>query len=159
MKQPTIRRMNPADREAVIQILVDSDPWKRLGYSRTDWDQMLTPLPAGRDSYVLETDGTVAGVAILRPQFLMGDYLELFGVADRARERGLGSRLLAHVESIVFGRTKNLFVCVSDFNQTARAFYRKHSYQEIGSIPNFLIQGSAEILLRKTSGPARKAHG
>jgi ribosomal-protein-alanine N-acetyltransferase len=45
---------------------------------------------------------------------------------------------------------------VSDFNEPARAFYQKHGYQEIGPMPNFLIPGSAEMLLRKTAGPARQ---
>jgi ribosomal protein S18 acetylase RimI-like enzyme len=44
---------------------------------------------------------------------------------------------------------------VSDFNEQARAFYKKHGYQEIGPMPNFLIPGSAEMLLRKTAGPVR----
>jgi len=63
--------------------------------------------------------------------------------------------MLAQIESLVFGRTKNMFACVSDFNEPARAFYRRQGYQEIGPMPNFLIPGSAELLLRKTAGPAR----
>jgi len=98
----------------------------------------------------------VAGIAVVRQKFLIGDYLELFGVADWARGKGLGGRLLAYAEAAVFARTKNLFVCVSDFNDQARHFYKKQGYQEIGPMPNFLIPGSAEILLRKTSGPVRE---
>jgi ribosomal protein S18 acetylase RimI-like enzyme len=86
---------------------------------------------------------------------LLGDYLELLGVAGEARHQGTGKQLLAHVEAVVFARTKNLFACVSDFNLGARDFYRKQGFQEIGPMPNFLIPGSAEILLRKTAGPAR----
>ncbi|NJN37419.1 MAG: GNAT family N-acetyltransferase [Nitrospiraceae bacterium] len=71
--------------------------------------------------------------------------------------KGIGSLLLKHVEQLVFERTKNLFACVSDFNRSARDFYKKQGYQEIGPMPNFLIPGSAEILLRKTAGPTRKA--
>jgi ribosomal protein S18 acetylase RimI-like enzyme len=87
---------------------------------------------------------------------LLGDYLELLAVAAWARGKGVGRRLLEHIEPLVFGRTKNLFACVSDFNEQARAFYKKHGYQEIGPMPNFLIPGSAELLLRKTKGPARR---
>jgi ribosomal protein S18 acetylase RimI-like enzyme len=85
----------------------------------------------------------------------LGDYLELLGIAVAARGKGLGGKLLGQIESIVFARTKNLFACVSDFNQSARAFYKKQGYQEIGPMPNFLIPGSAEVLLRKTAGPAK----
>jgi ribosomal protein S18 acetylase RimI-like enzyme len=155
MSKPTIRPMHSDDREAVVHLLGESDPWTTLGYTTEDWHRIFGPIPQGRDSYVIESDGRVAGIAIVREKFLLGDYLELLGVARWARGTGLGGRLLGHIESVVFGRTKNLFACVSDFNAVARAFYQKQGYQEIGPMPNFLIPGSAEILLRKTTGPAR----
>ena len=157
MTDPIIRPMTAEDRAAVIELLAGSDPWKRLGYQAGDWDIYFTPLPQGRDSYVVDQNGNVAGIAIVRQKFLLGDYLELLAVADWARGTGLGGKLLGHIEPIVFGRATNLFACVSDFNAQARAFYKKHGYQEIGPMPNFLIPGSAEILLRKTAGPARKS--
>ena len=151
-----IRPMRPDDRDRVITLLGDSDPWKTLGYNAADWKRIFCPVPEGRESFVAEVQGQVAGIAVIRENFLLGDYLELLGVADWARSKGVGKALLGHVESLVFARTKNLFACVSDFNQSARSFYQKHGYQEIGPMPNFLIPGSAEILLRKTGGPARK---
>jgi len=156
MIDPIVRPMAAEDRAAVIELLTDSDPWKHLGYQGKDWDSYFTPLPHGRDSYVLDQNGRVTGIAVVRQKFLLGDYLELFGVADWARGKGLGGRLLAHVEAVVFARGKNLFACVSDFNDRGRKFYAKLGYQEIGSMPNLLIPGNAEILLRKTSGPARE---
>lgn len=155
MTDPIVRHMMPDDRAAVMALLVDSDPWKRLGYQSSDWDSYFTPLPQGRDSYVVDQNGRVAGIAVVRQKFLLGDYLELLGVAGWARGKGLGRRLLIYVEADVFARTKNLFACVSDFNDHARHFYRQQGYQEIGPLQNFLITGSAEILLRKTSGPVR----
>jgi ribosomal protein S18 acetylase RimI-like enzyme len=155
MIDPMVRPMMEDDRAAVIALLADSDPWKRLGYQAGDWDVYFTPLPYGRDSYVVDQNGKAAGIAVVRQKFLLGDYIELLGVADWARGNGLGRLLLAHVEAAVFARTKNLFACVSDFNDQARHFYKKQGYREIGPMPNFLIPGSAEILLRKTSGPAR----
>jgi [ribosomal protein S18]-alanine N-acetyltransferase len=157
MNEPFIRTMAADDREAVVQLLAESDPWKRLGYNSTDWNRIFCPLPQGRDAYVAEVERAVVGIAILREKFLLGDYLELLGVAPSARGKGVGPRLLEHIESLVFSRTNNLFACVSDFNDQARAFYKKQGFQEIGPMPNFLIPGSAEILLRKTAGPARKS--
>lgn len=155
MTDLTIRRMKPEDRPAVVALLLDSEPWKWLGYTAADWEQYFAPIPQGRDSYVADLDRNVAGIAVVRQKFLLGDYLELFGVASGARGKGLGKLLLAHVESIVFARAKNLFACVSDFNEGARRFYKKQGYLEIGPMPDFLIPGSAEILLRKTTGPTR----
>ena len=157
MTDPIVRPMTAEDRLAVIELLVDSDPWNRLGYQAKDWDSYFTPLPQGRDSYVVDQNGKAAGIAVVRQKFLLGDYLELLGVADWARGKGLGGRLLAYVEAAVFARTKNLFACVSDFNDQGRQFYKKQGYHEIGPMPNFLIPGSSEILLRKTVGPARKS--
>jgi ribosomal-protein-alanine N-acetyltransferase len=157
MNNLVIRDLAARDREAVVQLLAESDPWEKLGYTASDWDRIFCPVPQGRDSYVAELDGRVAGIAIVKQKFLLGDYLELLGVAGWARKQGIGSRLLAYVEQLVFGRTKNLFACVSDFNQSARDFYKRQGYQEIGPMPNFLIPDSAEVLLRKTAGPARRA--
>ena len=155
MNDSHIRAMQAEDRAEIVQLLGESDPWRTLGYTIADWNRIFCPLPQGRDSYVAELDGRVAGVALVKQKFLLGDYLELLGVAEWARQKGIGSLLLKHVEQLVFERTKNLFACVSDFNQSARDFYKKQGYQEIGPMPNFLIPGSAEILLRKTRGPAR----
>ena len=149
--------MQAEDCEAVVQLLGDSDPWKTLGYTSTDWNRIFSPLPQGRESIVATVDEKVAGIALVREKFLLGDYLELLGVAPWARQAGIGTALLAYVERTVFARTKNLFACVSDFNTSARGFYRKHGFQEIGPMPDFLIPGSAELLLRKTKGPSKKA--
>jgi ribosomal protein S18 acetylase RimI-like enzyme len=157
MKNAAIRDMQPDDRDTVVQLLAESDPWKRLGYTEDDWNRIFCPTPQGRDSYVIELDGRVAGIAIVKQKFLLGDYLELLGVSGWARGKGIGRRLLGHVEQLVFGRTKNLFACVSDFNTGAREFYKKQGYREIGPMPNFLIPGSAEMLLRKTAGPTRNS--
>lgn len=151
----TIRAMTPDDRRAVIDILTTSDPWKRLGYTASSWEQIFAPLPQGRDTFVMDVGEHVVGIAILRQRFLFGDYLELLAVNPTMKGLGIGSRLLRHVESLTFARAQNLFACVSDFNESARSFYKRQAYQEIGPMPNFLIPGSAEILLRKTVGAVK----
>jgi len=150
--------MRPQDHDAAIALLLDSEPWTRLGYRKVDWDRYFSSsVLQERESFVSEQDGRVTGIAVVRRKFLLGDYLELLGVAKDARRAGIGKALLAHVESLVFGRGKNLFACVSDFNESARAFYKEQGYREIGPIQDLLIQGSSEILVRKTAGPARPA--
>jgi [ribosomal protein S18]-alanine N-acetyltransferase len=107
------------------------------------------------EAWVIEAEGAVAGIALVRRNFLAGDYLELFAVAPAARRKGLGACLLADLERRVFARTKNFFVCVSDFNRGGRRFYERSGYREVGPIPDLLVAGADEILLRKTIGPAR----
>jgi ribosomal-protein-alanine N-acetyltransferase len=148
--------MTPEDREAVIALLTGSDPWKRLGYLADFWQRLFTPLPLGRDSVILLQDDRVSGIALVRPKFLFGDYLELLAIAPTVTGQGLGRLLLTHVESLAFARGKNLFACVSDFNTGARRFYRRHGFVEVGPLPDLLVPGSAEILLRKTIGPVKE---
>ena len=151
----TIRSYKPDDLAAVIRLLGDLDPWKRLNYKASDWDCLFEMPMQGREAFVIEAGGSVVGVAVLRQRFLFGDYLELFAIAVSVQGRGYGRALLAHLERVVFQRAKNLFVCASDFNHQARRFYERNGYTEIGPILHLLIPGSSEILLRKTTGPAK----
>jgi [ribosomal protein S18]-alanine N-acetyltransferase len=153
--RPIIRAYRTEDCEAVIRMLADSDPWKRLGYTAVHWERLFSPLPAGREGYILEQDGAVAGLALLRRQFLFGDYLELLAIASRQQRKKLGRTLLSHLERIVFAQSNNLFACVSDFNASARRFYERNGYVEIGPLPDLLMPGASEILLRKTIGPVK----
>ncbi|MFM8551437.1 MAG: N-acetyltransferase family protein [Nitrospiraceae bacterium] len=157
LANPAVRAYRAEDRDAVVRLLAGSDPWERLGYGDDDWARLFRAdgLSEGREGYVLEAEGTIAGIALLRPKFLMGDYLELLAIAPATRSCGHGSTLLAHLETIAFARTKNLFTCVSDFNEGARRFYGQRGYREIGPMPDLLVPGRAELLLRKTIGPAR----
>lgn len=152
--EPRIRALRAADRPALVALLAGSDPWLRLGYTAADWRRLLAGPLQGREAWVID-DGGPRGVALVRTPFLAGDYLELLAVAADSRGRGLGARLLAHVERIVFARATNLFVCVSDFNRPARRFYRSQGYGRVARLDDLLIAGSAEILLRKTTGPQR----
>ncbi len=151
----SIRPYRDEDRETVTAWLAASEPWGRLGYRADDWARLLSGPVTGREAYLFEEEGTAAGFAVLRPRVLLGEYLELLVVDPLRRRRGIGARLLAAMESIAFDRVKNLYVCVSDFNVPARRFYAAQGYREIGPIPDLLVIGSAELLLRKTIGPAR----
>ena len=107
-----VRPFAAPDREPAIALL-DSDPWRRLGYGRDDWLRLLTTPLDGREGWVATTPNDVVGLALVRPRFLAGDYLELFAVAEAARGKRCGATLLAHLEAVTFARGRNLFVCVS----------------------------------------------
>ncbi len=152
-----IRAYKPTDRESLISILRVSEPWQTLAYGASDWERLFAIIEAGppRESFVIESDGEPGGFAVVRRQFLFGDYLELLAISPSLRARGLGRELLTHVEEEVFARAKNLFACVSDFSTDARRFYARQGYTEVGRLENLLVGGHDEILIRKTIGPAR----
>lgn len=151
----TIRGLERRDVRALVALLASSEPWLTLGYVAEDWRRLLGGPLASRDAWVIDVGGRARGVAIVRRGFLAGDYLELLAVDAAVRSRGFGARLLAHCEADVFARARNFFVCVSDFNAEARRFYRRHGYVQVGRLDDLLVAGRAEILLRKTTGPAR----
>ena len=78
-------------------------------------------------------------------------------LAHEVQGRGLGSAVLRWAEERIFRESPNVFLCVSDFNTGALRLYRRLGYELIGALPDFLIAGSAELLLRKTAGPVRAA--
>src|SRR5947209_20428608 len=84
----TIRSYKPDDLAAVIRLLGDLDPWKRLNYKASDWDCLFEMPMQGREAFVIEAGGSVVGVAVLRQRFLFGDYLELFAIAVSVQGRG-----------------------------------------------------------------------
>src|SRR2546427_12011010 len=121
----TVRSYKPDDFAAVVRLLGDLSPWKRLGYTASDWERLFeTPLQ-GREVFVIETGGSVVGVGGLRQRFLFGDYLELFAIAASAQGPGYGRALPAPLGSVGFCPAKNLFVCVSRFNHPARGVFER----------------------------------
>jgi len=150
-----IRELAPHDRPVLTQILVESEPWLALGYEAKDWEHLFSSIPVAREGYVIESNGAASGIAVIRPRVFLGDYLELLAVAPDKRGQGMGAALLTFVENVAFARAKNLFVCVSDFNDGARRFYERHGYQLIGPIQNLVVAGRSELLMRKTIGPVR----
>lgn len=152
-----IRPLEPTDVPEVAGWLAQAEPWRTLGFRADEWPSYFAQLTgdASREADVLALDGRVAGISVVRRRVLLGDYLELLAVVPEARGRGLGASLLAHLEHRAFARAMNVFLCVSDFNLDARAFYRRAGYEEVGILDELLVPGRAEILMRKTRGPAR----
>jgi ribosomal protein S18 acetylase RimI-like enzyme len=110
-----------------------------------------------RQALVLTRASVPVGLAVLRRQVMLGYYLELFAIAPGDRRRGAGRVLLQSVENIAFCNSTNLYLCVSDFNTAARAFYESAGYREVGRLDDLVVAGHAEILMRKTTGPAKRA--
>lgn len=87
------------------------------------------------------------------PGRFLGEYLKLLVVDAACRGNRIGSRLLDKMEACAFRRWPNVYLCVSDFNEPARRFYARHGYLEIGRLPDLLVAGRDEILMRKTTSP------
>src|SRR5256885_15750102 len=94
----TVRSYKPDDFAAVVRLLGDLNPWKRLGYTATDWERLFeTPLQ-GRETFVIQTEGSVVGGGVLRQRVLFRDYLELLANSWLTHGPRVGRAVFAHLE-------------------------------------------------------------
>ena len=98
-------------------------------------------------------DGKLAGFAVIRLQGAFVGYIQSIVIAPERRGKGVGSELLAFVEQRIFAQHPNVFICCSSFNPRALTLYRRHGYEIIGELRNYIVSGHSEILLRKTIAP------
>lgn len=139
------------ERDACARIMAGSDPWITLGIG-FDRARAVFDLP-DREVLLAKDGDTVAGLAVIAMQGVLSGYLQTLAVSPAHRGRGLGAALLARVEARVFSERPNVFLFVSSFNGGARRFYDAHGYKVIGEVPDFLVAGHGELLMRKTIGP------
>jgi ribosomal protein S18 acetylase RimI-like enzyme len=134
----------PACRE----IVDESDPWKRLKES-IDFRTALRDKSMRTFVCLLDTD--VAGFILFLPGpvFARGGYLRAIGVSPRFRGQGVGTALLSHAEKIASQRASHFFLCVSSFNRTGQAFYKRCGYRKVGSLPGFITPGASELIYWK----------
>jgi ribosomal-protein-alanine N-acetyltransferase len=153
----TLRVIRPlAKDEAAVcaRMMVSSEPWLTFGLT---FDEAMTRLlDAQREVYV-SADPAPLGFIILNVRMgPFSGYIQTICVAAEARDRGIGSELMAFAEERLFRAGPNVFLCVSSFNPRARALYERLGYKAVGEFEEFLIRGQSEILMRKTRGPLRE---
>ncbi len=140
-----------ADAEACAALMAGSEPWRTLGRDRAALVASLrTP---GPERYLAERDGGCAGLLVLNLRGAFVGYLQTVAVAERFRGRGLGTALVGFAEARILRDHPNVFLCVSDFNPGARRLYERLGYTVVGELPDYLVRGRGEILMRKSRGP------
>ena len=141
--------LDSAPAEAIGRTLAQMEPWVNLGYSAEALSRGLELRHPDLVRYLVRRDGETLGLATLRYPWLRGAYIELFAVLPGAQGQGVGKALLGHLEASYRGRTGNLWLLVSAFNARARRFYECHGFAPIGTVPDLVVPGHDEILLRK----------
>src|SRR5215813_11616861 len=128
-----------------------SEPWVTLGRGY-EASRALLEDPS-RERLVAVSGGARAGFLILNMAGAFVGYIQTVCVAPDFRGRGIGTRLVRFAEERIFRESPNVFLCVSSFNGDARRLYERLGYSEVGALPDYLVAGHAEILMRKTLGP------
>ena len=147
----TIRRMQ-GDTEAHLctEAMVNSEPWLTLRFSYDYTLKVITdPL---RDPYVAVAGSEIAGFIVLNLVGPLRGYIQSICVMPSWRGQGVGTRLLTFAEERIFREHPNVFLFVSSFNQAARKFYASLGYEQVGEVPDYVVKGHSELLMRKTVG-------
>jgi ribosomal protein S18 acetylase RimI-like enzyme len=143
-----VREAEEADRIWAAAVMSTSEPWITLG--RT-FDVCLKSCSSPIDTlYIGWMDDAPCGLVLVRERGLAGaPYLVSIAVAEAFRSRGVGRDLLAFVEGLYRGRYRHLFLCVSEFNPRAFAFYERLGYEQVGILRDFIVEGLNERLMMK----------
>jgi len=140
-----------AEAEASARMMAGTEPWITL---QRDYDACLrVVLDETRERYVAYRGDLLVGLLILNLKGSFVGYIQTVCAAPEARGTGVGTALVAFAEERIFRDHKNAFICVSDFNPGARRLYERLGYRLVGELPDYIVAGHTELLLRKTRGP------
>lgn len=156
-----IRELVRADIPEILNMLSALDAIATTGESSESARQILEKPHAKGTIYVAEDGSGVAGVVsfIAEPLFAQGGYIRLLAVRTDMRRKGIGRQLMGFAERKVFGRARNIYLCVSALNEPAKQFFEKLGYAKIGEIPDLNTTGECEWLLRKPDAGSRRRKG
>jgi ribosomal protein S18 acetylase RimI-like enzyme len=166
MDRVRIGRLGERDVDACARIVAEDPLWRRYGLSLPRARRLVRGALAARrrggaaareagEIAVARAGRRVLGFVWFHRTgtFAHSGYVRWIAIAPDARGAGVGRRLMAHAERRILAAGPNVFLLVSEFNAAARAFYRRLGYTEVGRIPDYVVPGVAERLLRKTTGP------
>ena len=154
MKKPNlvIRALaGKAEARFCASFMVASEPWVTLGITFEQTLHRLTD--STREVHVATMNDEIVGVLILHLSGPLNGYLQTIAVHPDWRCRGIGTRMIEWAEARIFRQSRNVFLCVSSFNEHAQNLYERLGYQRVGELPDFVAKGFSEILMRKTRGP------
>jgi [ribosomal protein S18]-alanine N-acetyltransferase len=144
--------LEPPMIPACIEIMLENPLWQRYGVTQTSLEQRFAAgLTGGASILAALEDGQVQGLLWYAEKGAFGrsGYILLIGVHPQSQSRGVGSLLMDTAETAVFANCADIFLLVSDFNVAAQQFYNRRGYVQVGSLPDYVIPGVAELIFRK----------
>ena len=151
LKLNIVRVSTEKEKTACGELMAGSEPWTILGLSMDRIMNILNdPLHEVYAAYIKDE---IVGTIVIHTQVNFSAYLKNITVKPAWRGQKLGEKMMEFIENEVFPTYKNLFLCVSSFNEHAQQFYLKLGYEQIGVLKDYLVEGHDEILMRKTIAP------
>ena len=121
--------------------------------------EILKAAQAKNELFVAVEADLVVGfyVNAARGSFLVFPYLHLLAVKTSERGKGIGTKLLEHLETATleapgYPFRPKIFLLVARDNGAAVNFYLAHGYQQIAVIDDMFGDGDTEFLMMKDLG-------
>jgi GNAT superfamily N-acetyltransferase len=149
-----IREWLSIDIPSIAAIMADHPLWQHYGVTESSAQHRLTILwqDQERGFVSMSGNGFVEGFVLYNTQtFGNNGYIRLFGVAQNLTSKGTGAKLLSAVEDRLRedGIDRLVLLC-TEWNGRARQFYVRQGFFEVGILPNWVIEGTHEVMYAKT---------
>jgi ribosomal protein S18 acetylase RimI-like enzyme len=144
-----IQPMSPGEARRQATWLIAQEPWKSLGYDARRLGAWLAESARKGRVTMTQRRGEPAGLVVVQPDVLLGDFIALLAVRPEAAGRGIGSALIESAARRTFRQRRWLYVSSDAANRGAGAFYRKLGFEAVGRLPDLIAPGRAEILWRR----------
>jgi ribosomal protein S18 acetylase RimI-like enzyme len=147
-----IRPIQPQDLPVCARIMTENSLWQRYGVTYESALKRLTIGVADGAAILVAGDAGEPGGFVWyveKGAFSRSGYIMLIGVDPRRQGQRIGDALMDEAERIMFEKTKDVFLLVSDFNDGAQRFYRRRGYQQVGKLEGYVLPEVAELIFRK----------
>ena len=148
MHPVNIAPAEPNDHEWCACLMASSEPWITLQRDLQACFQVLNR--PGTELFVARDQSSrQIGCILLAPYGLAGSpYIASIAVSPEAQGHSVGSQWMQFAEQHFHDRS-HLFLLVSSFNSRAQQFYRRHGYEFIGELKDYIVAGHSELLFHK----------
>ena len=130
-------------------IFASIDPWKKVDWPAERLESFLGGKVPGAPRYLIRSGEEPAGAVAVSSPWLHGAYLNFLGIVPGLQNSGIGTSVMDWFEAESLGTYRNLWICVSAFNDSATRFYEARGYSHAATLDNLIVEGEDEILLRK----------
>jgi ribosomal protein S18 acetylase RimI-like enzyme len=148
----SLRQLDDRAAKKLGVAIASMDPWRTLRIGpETIARQLLEPEDHLRQHEIC-LKKECAGAIVVRAPWLYGPYISLLAILPDYQAMGLGAAVLRKVANETKPRPKNIWVCVSSFNQRAQRFYTRNGFEHVGTLPGLIRPKFTELLMRKRLG-------
>lgn len=141
--------MTPELADVLGPAIAGIEPWTTLNFPAEQLTAFLKNDDPPLDRKAVFVEGALAGTIAVRERWFRGPYLQLLALLPPYQGQGLGAALLEWFAQQTGPNDRWLWLCCSAFNARALAFYQRHGYEQITVLPDQIVDGMNELLLRK----------